>query len=104
MQSMGALVLYALSHAQPGSEFGLALMLSLSAIFFGLWVWGKRAPFAALLTALIVWVTFQLVGAVIEPESLFRGIIIKGAVLVGICTALKKAYVAKREQELAKLA
>ena len=78
----------------------LVILLGLSAIYFGLWIWGKKAPFAALLTALIIFVTVHLLDAVFEPTNLVRGIIVKVAVIVGLSTALKKAYTKKREAEL----
>lgn len=84
--------------ANPGVV--LAVMLTLSAVFFGLWIWAKASPFPALLTTLIVFVTFHLVDAVIDPFALLRGIVIRIVILVGLVTALKKAYVAKREREL----
>jgi hypothetical protein len=38
---------------------------------------------------------------VLDPMSLLRGIIMKVVIIAGLATALKKAYVAKREKELA---
>lgn len=103
MQTLGSFVLFGMQNSVEGGEtpvLSLAIMLGLAAIFFGLWIWGKTAPFAALLTALIVFVSFHLLDAVIDPTSLLRGILVKIIVLVGLSSALKKAYVAKREKEL----
>lgn len=103
LQAVAALVYFAMAgDAKPRHEAiaTLVVMMALAAVFFGLWLWSKKAPFAALLTTLIVFVTFHLVDAVIDPLSLLRGILIKIVILTGLITALKKAYVAKREREL----
>jgi hypothetical protein len=112
MQVVGALIFYGMAnigqsdHAISGlmpakmSTASLVVMLGLAAIYFGLWFWSKKALFAALLTTLIVFLTFVALDAVVEPLSLLRGIIIKIVVVAGLCTALKKAYVEKREREM----
>lgn len=90
------------SSVDDGAAIGSVIVTTvLAAIFFGLWLWGRKSPFPALLTALIVFVTFHLLDAVLDPMSLLRGIIMKVVIIGGLATALKKAYVAKREKELA---
>ncbi|MBL9212372.1 MAG: hypothetical protein JNL92_18065 [Opitutaceae bacterium] len=106
IQFIGGLVMYAMMISKvpasdPGAIGVLITTVGLAAIFFGLWVWGRQHPFPALLTALIVFVTFHLLDAVFDPLSLLRGILMKIVIIVGLSTALKKAYVAKREKELA---
>jgi hypothetical protein len=103
LQTIGGIVLFAMSaQANPDSANSIVLVvtLGLSALFFGLWIWGKTAPFAALLTALIVFVTFHLLDAVLDPATIFRGIIVKIVLLSGLATATKRAYTKKREAEL----
>jgi hypothetical protein len=103
MQTIGAFVFFAIAQTtgdETTSFIVLAVTLGLAAIYFGLWIWGKKAPFAAILTALIVFITFHLLDAVLDPMSLARGIIVKIAVLVGLSSALKTAYTKKREAEL----
>jgi hypothetical protein len=106
LQFIGGLVMFGMtvsktSTSNPEAIAALVFMLLLAGIFFGLWLWGRKAPFPALLTALIVFVSFHLLDAVLDPLSLLRGIIVKVIVIAGLCAALKKAYVAKREKELA---
>lgn len=104
LQLVGGLIMYGITATKaPAGEASVIVLIStmgLAAVFFGLWVWGRKSPFPALLTALIVFVTFHLLDAVLDPLSLLRGIIVKIVILVGLGTALKKAYVAKREKEL----
>jgi hypothetical protein len=106
LQFVGGLVLVGISSSKGSLDDGeaigsLIVTTTLAAIFFGLWLWGRKSPFPALLTALIVFVTFHLLDAVLDPMSLLRGIIMKVVIIAGLATALKKAYVAKREKELA---
>jgi hypothetical protein len=103
MQALGGFFIFVTSRgtlAPEAAAIVLATMLGLSAIFFGLWFWGKKSPFAALLTTLIIFVTFHLLDAVLDPMSLARGIFVKIIMLVGLSTALKAAYTKKREAEL----
>ncbi len=106
MQFFGGLIMYAITASNSsGTDAGalgvLITTMSLAGIFFGLWLWGRKAPFPALLTALIVFVSFHLLDAVLDPMALLRGIIVKVLVLAGLGSALKKAYREKREKELA---
>lgn len=106
LQLIGGLIMYGMTASKlpaddPGAIGVLVTTVGLAAVFFGLWLWGRSHPFPALLTALIVLVTFHLLDAVLDPLSLLRGIIMKVVIIVGLCTALKKAYFAKREKELA---
>lgn len=88
------------SRSDPAALGVLIVTMSLAGIFLGLWLWGRKSPFPALLTALIVYVSFHLLDAVLDPMSLFKGIIVKILILVGLSTALKKAYMDKRQREL----
>jgi hypothetical protein len=104
MQFLGGLVMFGISASNAGTTGGgvavLVTTMSLAAIFFGLWLWGRKSPFPALLTALIVFVSFHLLDAVFDPMAILRGIIVKIIVLTGLGTALKQAYLAKRQKEL----
>lgn len=61
---------------------------ALCLVHIGLWWWAKTAPFAAAVVALVMFVTLQLVQAVIDPSSLTSGIIIKGFFLVALIQAV----------------
>jgi hypothetical protein len=105
LQAVGGGFMYMMSAStsspsDPAAIGVLIVMLALALIFFGLWIWGRKSPFPALLTALVVFVSFHLLDAVLDPATLVQGIIMKIVVLSGLGTALKKAYVAKREREL----
>ncbi len=57
-------------------------------VHIGLWWWAKTAPFAAAVVALVLFVTLQLVQAVIDPSTLARGVIIKVFFLVALVQAV----------------
>jgi hypothetical protein len=105
LQFIGGLVMYGIGLSNSGANDAgpmaiLVTTMGLAAIFFGLWLWGRKSPFPALLTALIVFVSFHLLEAVLDPMSILRGIIMKAIILAGLGSALKNAYVAKRQKEL----
>lgn len=105
MQFLGGLVMYGIGISASGTDRTgptavLITTMSLAVIFFGLWLWGRKSPFPALLTALIVFVSFHLLDAVLDPMALLRGIIVKIVILAGLGSALKNAYVAKRRKEV----
>lgn len=103
LQVIGSIIVFAISRntMEPlAAGIMLAILLGLAAIYFGLWFWAKKSPFPALLTTLIIFLSFHLLDAVVEPANLFRGIFIKIIFVVGLATALKKAYTKKREAEL----
>jgi hypothetical protein len=55
----------------------------------------KKKPFAALLTALILYVTVIILGAFVQPTSLFSGIVIKVLVIAYLVKGTKGAYEAE---------
>lgn len=67
----------------------------LSALYIGLAFLSKKKPFAALLTALILYVTVIILGAFVQPTSLFSGIIIKVLVIAYLVKGTKGAYEAE---------
>lgn len=65
--------------------------LCLSLLYLILAAWANKNPFGAILTALIVYITVNVVNAFVEPITLFQGIILKiifiGAFIKGIRSA-----------------
>jgi hypothetical protein len=61
------------------------------AVFIGLAIWTKYKPFAALLTALIIFIAIWIVGAIFNPASIFSGIIIKIIVIVLLILGIRNA-------------
>lgn len=69
-----------------------AIMVALAVIFLGLWWWAQTNAFGAALTALLLYATVTLVSALVEPESLLKGIIIKGLIVIGLFSAVSAGY------------
>lgn len=76
--------------------FGIAIT---GFIFFGIFFWVPHNPFAACLTALIIYVASHLVDAVLDPTSLQRGIIIKILFVIALTQGVKSGLAYKRLQE-----
>jgi hypothetical protein len=64
----------------------------LGAAFIGLWWWAQTNPFAAALTALLMYLTAQVIGAMVEPESLLKGIVIKIVIVVALFSAVSAGH------------
>lgn len=71
-----------------GANYFLALVM------LGLFFWSRRAPFPAMVTGLCVYLAVIVLNAVIDPKTLYQGILIKilfiSALVAGIKTALEE--------------
>ncbi len=66
----------------------IAIVAVLAVCFWGLWWWSKTNPFVAGVVGLVLYVTLQFVAALVEPSSLFKGIIIKVIIIVVLVKAV----------------
>lgn len=76
----------------------LAVNLTLVAIFIGLYVWARRSPFPAIITAFAVFVVVHFVNFLINPSTILQGVFIK-FIGVTILVAGIKAAVADRASQ-----
>ncbi|HLT40977.1 MAG TPA: hypothetical protein VK034_32085 [Enhygromyxa sp.] len=90
VQLIGGAILYiagALVDAAP-----IATTLGLGVIFGVLAIWARKDPLTAVLVGLGIWVAVHGIGAIIEPATLFSGLVVKAIVIVmfvnGISTGL----------------
>lgn len=67
----------------------------IGAVFIGLGIWSFYKPFVALLSGLIYYIALNLHFALIEPMTLFSGLILKFIVISYLIYSIK---VAKNEQ------
>ena len=95
LQSIGAIVIYmqlqkVLDDPEVGSQakLMLAIVVVLAVCFWGLWGWSRTNPFVAGIVGLVLYATLHIAGAIVEPESLFRGIIIKVIIIVVLVKAV----------------
>jgi hypothetical protein len=73
----------------------LIASLILAALMGALWLWARRAPLPAIGCALALFVVVQVVGAVVDPSSLYKGLIIKVLAFVALGKGLKAALAAR---------
>lgn len=69
----------------------LALNIFLALIMLGLSFWAKKAPLPALLVATAIYVAIQVLNAVVAPETIAQGIIVKIIVIVMLVKGIKSA-------------
>jgi hypothetical protein len=89
---LGGILMYAMNEDTTVLAFNLVL----AAIQAGLWQWAKRSLLPAAIAALVLFVTVHLASAVIEPESIIRGIFIKVVFLVVLARAIQAGLEARK--------
>lgn len=104
LMSVGTLVFYMqlgdLAQQSPAIEpLRLALtapMVAITLCYFGLWLWSMKQPLAASVVALVLFVILQIVNAILEPSTLFQGIVVKTIVIVVLVGAVRAGLQAQR--------
>ncbi len=80
------------SSPYPFTPLVIAIIAAEVGIFVALAFWTKTKPFAAIVTALIIFVVLWIAAIVINgPETIFRGIIFKIIIVVYLVQSLKPA-------------
>jgi hypothetical protein len=69
--------------------------LVLCVIYLVLAAWCTHNPFGAILTAFIIYLTLIVVNMLIDPATLFQGIIIKIAIIAWLAKGIRSAHEAK---------
>jgi hypothetical protein len=77
----------------------IILQVIFAAVFVGLAIWTKYKPFAALLTAMIFFLGIWVLGGILNPASIFSGIILKVILIVLLILGIRNA---KEAEELKK--
>lgn len=72
-------------------------------VFAGLGFWTKWKPYTAILTGLIIYGGLMLLSAIIEPESIVKGLIMKIVAFSLLISGLKNAKEVQNWMELKKL-
>ncbi|MEJ2691344.1 MAG: zinc ribbon domain-containing protein [Deltaproteobacteria bacterium] len=67
----------------------------LASIMFALFLWASRAPFPAMLTALCVYLAIMALNGILDPKTLFQGIIIKAIFVGALIAGIKASLVAR---------
>ena len=66
-------------------------VLIVSGIIFALAFWSKKKPYAALQTAVIFYLSYQGLSMLLNPVSIFQGIILKVIIVVYLFLGLSNA-------------
>lgn len=69
----------------------IGLQIFFAAVFVGMAIWTKYKPYAALLTATIFFLSIWILGAIINPASIFSGILIKVILMILLILGLRNA-------------
>jgi hypothetical protein len=68
-----------------------AVLGGLGMLYFGIHLWAKRDPLPAAIAGLCLYLTPIAIDAAVEPSALFRGIILKIAVITMLAKAIDAA-------------
>ncbi len=70
----------------------LGTHLGLFIVHVGLYVWARVAPLAAAVVSLVLFLTLHLANAVLEPSSIYKGMIVKVLFIVVLVKAIQAGY------------
>ena len=100
---VGAFWTFAGTTVEEGSGKDALLMLGIASIVIGFiflacWLWAKRSPFPAALTALLIYIALLAAEIIAEPSTAANGILLKLLFLIGLSSAVQSAYRLKQLQ------
>lgn len=75
-----------LRNLQVGSHVGLFV------IHVGLYLWARKAPLAAAVVSLILFVSLHIASAVVDPSQIYKGILIKVLFIAVLVKAIQAGY------------
>jgi hypothetical protein len=78
---------------EPYQVLGLNALLA--GIMLGLFFWAKRAALPAILTALAVFVTVHVGNMIIDPKTIFQGIVVKIVAIIVLVRGTRAALAAR---------
>lgn len=74
------------------TEFSLVVLLTnlvVAGIYLGLGLWSRKNPFPAILTGFFLYITLIVINAVIDPATIFQGLLMKGFIIAGFVYGYK---------------
>jgi hypothetical protein len=93
-------LIYLFSNDGPEMYFSFGIMAFVSLLFLGLGFWCKKKPLAAIVTALVIYVSLLLLDACFDPTTLYKGIIMKAFIIIYLAKGIGAAKEAKRLKEI----
>lgn len=85
-QVLGTVVMLAMGNVD---QVVAGVMGAIAAVFFGLAFWAGSNPFAAAVVGLVVFLSVHLADAVVDPQQIYKGIILKVIVVVILVKAIR---------------
>jgi hypothetical protein len=73
----------------------LIVNLIISLVFLILAAWGSSNAFGALVTSFVIYITLQVVNVVVDPATLFQGIIVKVMIIAAFVKGVQNAMKAR---------
>lgn len=67
----------------------------LAAVMFGLYLYSRKAPFPAMVTALCVYLAVIVLNSIIDPKTIIQGIVIKIICISALIAGIKASLVAR---------
>jgi hypothetical protein len=67
----------------------------LAAVMFGLYLYSRRAPFPAMVTALCVYLAVIVLNGIIDPKTIIQGIVIKIIFISALIAGIKASLAAR---------
>jgi hypothetical protein len=71
----------------------------LALVMLGLWWWSRRSPMPAMVSALCVFLVVIAANAIVDPATLYHGIIIKILFIAVLIAGIRAAAASPRENE-----
>jgi|GEM_PF-994909 len=77
----------------------IIITLLISALFIALGFWTKYKPYSAIITALVIYSALIIMNAIVEPGSLFKGILVKIGIYSALVVSISNARDVQRWKE-----
>lgn len=83
LELVGTTVLFFVVARSDPEPFELAFAYGIVAAFAGLYVWARSNPYPACIAGLGLYITIHLLAALVDPTSLYKGILVK-VIVIGL--------------------
>ena len=97
LQIISALMLTEIAQPTLGIVMGTTIFIGI--IFIALGLWTDKKPYSAIVTALVIYTSLQLMNFVVNPASLLQGIFLKAIIYVLLFVSVSNARDVQRWKE-----
>ncbi|MGE0871684.1 MAG: hypothetical protein AB7P03_24205 [Kofleriaceae bacterium] len=96
MKEVGMTFEQAKAHDRGMVKLFLAINIALAVVYFGLWFWAKNNPYTAALVALLLFITVVVISGILEPKTLYQGVLVKILFTAALIKAVSEGREARR--------